>query len=361
MKQKIIGKALAVSVILLFISMGVQPAISITKEENSPPYTPTPITPDGSICGLLEWYGGDPDGDNVTYDIHFGYYDPFSNPPKIASIGHYPGNQTHIYYQLEGLLNFETEYEWKIVAWDEYGLNSTSELCLFETEKNFPPNPAKPIYPEDGETNVPVDVIICWNGSDPNKCDIIKYDVYFGLYDPPTQGAMNQTENCYDPYGPDGDLQLFETYYWKVITCDMSGECTSSKTWSFETGINPPPSLELDCPPRWPAGKELCINITSIDPNNDSIMYQIDWDGDLVIDEETDYYPSNETIELCHIYGEKGVYIIRVRGIDEYGEHSNWEECKIEIPRTKAKSYLWFHWFLECFPLLERLLTFLLL
>ena len=356
MKQKIIGKALAVSVILLFISIGVQPAISITKEENSPPYTPTPITPDGSICGLIEWYGGDPDGDNVTYDIYFGEYDPYSNPPKIATIGPYPGNQTHIYYQLEGLLNFETEYEWKIVAWDEYGLNSTSDLCSFKTEKNYPPDPAKPIYPEDGAQNVPVDVILCWNGSDPNKCEILTYSVYFGFYDPPTQQTSNQTENCYDPYGPDGDLQLFETYYWRVVTCDMSGECTPSNVWSFETGINPPPSLELDCPPRWPAGKELCINITSTDPNNDSIRFIIDW-GDGTY-EETEFYPSNTTIELCHTFGKKGVYIIRVRAIDEYGENSNWEECEIEIPRTRRVSY---HWFLERFPMLERLLTFLLL
>jgi hypothetical protein len=276
----------------------------------------------------------------------------------ITTIGPYPGNQTYVYYQLEGLLNFETEYVWKIIAWDEYYLNSTSDVYFFETEKNYPPNPAIPSIP-DGATDVPVNVTICWNGSDPNKCDILKYSLYFGLYNPPTQQTINQTYNCWDPYGEEG-LPLFTTFYWKVVTCDMSGECTSSKVWTFTTGINPPPYLELDCPPKWPAGKELCINISSSDPDNHSTRFIIDW-GDGTY-EETDYYPSNETIVLCHTYEEKGIYIIRIRvkAIDIYGENSNWAWCEIEIPRNRASSYLWYEWLLERFPFLERLVFLLL-
>jgi hypothetical protein len=347
-------KILTVGIIFIFIFINGQPAFAFNKEmENNPPNIPILIIPDGSICGLLEWYGGDPDGDSVYYDIYFGEYDPF-NPwtsPKIATTGYYPGNWTYIYYQLEMLLDFKTKYEWKIIAEDQYGEKTESEWSTFITEENVPPNPAKDPFPINGEIICTENVTLCWNGSDPNKCDILTYDVYFGFYDPPTiLLTANQTESCVDVY----NLSIFETYYWKVITRDNSGEISLSPVWSFETGLNPPPFIEIYCPPKWPVGKELCINISSNDPNNDTTMFIIDW-GDGTY-EETVYYPSNEIKEFCHTYEKKGIYIIRVKAIDQYGAPSNWEGCEIQIPRTRESSYQCYEQLLELFPILKKIL-----
>ncbi|GAH77329.1 unnamed protein product, partial [marine sediment metagenome] len=67
---------------------------------NSLPYTPSNPDPSGGlpvdIDVNLSWDGGDPDsGDTVTYDVYLGSYDP---PPKVATVGPYPANQTRIQY-----------------------------------------------------------------------------------------------------------------------------------------------------------------------------------------------------------------------------------------------------------------------
>jgi hypothetical protein len=116
----------------------------------------------------------------------------------------------------------------------------------------------------------------------------------------------------------------------------------------------PPDKPDIDVPSRWPVGVELCITFNSTDPDNNTIGYIIDW-GDGTIN-ETIYYESGELIEICHTWEKIGIYTIKVQAIDLYGESSGWSVFKIEVPRTRATTYLWYHWFLERFPMLERLL-----
>jgi hypothetical protein len=79
----------------------------------SPPYQPSNPNPvngsmDVSVNVDLDWTGGDPDGDQVKYDVYLG---TTSMPPIVVS------NQSITTYD-PGLLNFNTTYFWKIVAWD---------------------------------------------------------------------------------------------------------------------------------------------------------------------------------------------------------------------------------------------------
>ena len=60
---------------------------------------------------VLSWTSGDPDGDDVFYDVYFGDYSP---PPKKAD------NQSSNSYD-PGPLDYSTTYYWKIIAWDQYG------------------------------------------------------------------------------------------------------------------------------------------------------------------------------------------------------------------------------------------------
>ncbi len=101
---------------------------------NQLPYEPSnPIPPNGSTNwsgGGLCWTGGDPDGDEVIYDVYFGN----SSPPPIIII-----NQTSNCSSLP-MLDFNTTYYWKIVARDEFGATTEGPIWSFTTRGNNPPD-----------------------------------------------------------------------------------------------------------------------------------------------------------------------------------------------------------------------------
>ena len=185
---------------------------SFTTRGNDPPYTPNNPKPYNNSIGIpidtnLSWYGGDPDLDDVTYDVYFGEYHPYQKPPQVAF------NITTIKFDPSPLgnnLKFNTTYVWYIVAWDEYGYKTKGYTWFFTTEKNLPPYQASDPFPEDGETSVPVDLeYLLWNGSDPNSGDKLKYDVYFDDALPLLKRESNISEDFWEiPY----TLSLYTTY-----------------------------------------------------------------------------------------------------------------------------------------------------
>ena len=107
---------------------------------NIPPYVPRNYYPCGETVDNdvnLSWDGGDPDPeDSVTYDVYLGSYLP---PPKVATVGPYPANQTRIEYD-PGTLENCTQYYWQIIAWDNHGALTKGPICSFRTIcENHPP------------------------------------------------------------------------------------------------------------------------------------------------------------------------------------------------------------------------------
>jgi len=95
---------------------------------NLPPYQPYNESPvNGSIDVYvdmdLSWTGGDPDGDPVTYDVYFGN---ISSPPQVSI------NQSNTTYD-PGIMNYNTTYYWKIIAWDNHSAFNESPLWEFTT------------------------------------------------------------------------------------------------------------------------------------------------------------------------------------------------------------------------------------
>jgi hypothetical protein len=338
--------------------------MDFTTRGNSPPYKPRekePLneTPDISIDTNISWFGGDPESDDVKYDVYFGEFDLQEDPPLVK---HNISETEYDPTPLGQTLLFQTKYEWKIVAWDYYGERNESEVWWFKTEKNKPPNPAKDERPPDGAKNVPVDALLYWNGSDPNSGDKLTYDVYFGLYDPPTQQEpYNRTETFFDPYGGD-PMQLFEKYYWKIVSWDMEGERSETKVFTFETGVNPPPTdPEITGPSEGTTDVEYDFIFVSDDPDNNTIRYVVEWgDGET---NETGYYQHGEEVTLSHSWTEMETYTIRARAYDEYDEPSKeWSEHEIVIPRSRVVNHYnnILNWLLERFPNMFPLLRYIL-
>jgi parallel beta-helix repeat protein len=115
------------------------PEWSFTTEEelNNPPYVPSDPDPgdgetDVTTNADLFWTGGDPDvGDTVTYDVYFG---TTSSPPQVVT------GQSGTTYD-PGTLEYNTQYYWKIVSWDNHGAFTEGPEWDFTTEamSNEPP------------------------------------------------------------------------------------------------------------------------------------------------------------------------------------------------------------------------------
>jgi len=105
---------------------------------------------------------------------------------------------------------------------------------------NNPPNKPSNPYPKNGETNVPLNVTLRWEASDPDG-DTLKFDLYFGEQSDPLLLESNLTTKSYQPSG----LEYGKTYYWKVVAKDPDGETATSDLWSFTTSVAPEPILTL--------------------------------------------------------------------------------------------------------------------
>ena len=124
--------------------------------ENQPPNEPSNPNPTNGETGVLlnqnlSWTGGDPNsGDTVTYDIYFGTTTP---PPQVVS------NQSATTYN-PGIMNPNTKYYWKIVAWDNHGASTPGVIWDFTTKENTPPNTPTIDGPKSGKPGIECDYIL---------------------------------------------------------------------------------------------------------------------------------------------------------------------------------------------------------
>ncbi len=328
------------------------PIFHFTTRENFPPYTPSDPDPeddetDVNINVVLSWSGGDPNGDTVTYDVYFGTNSP---PPKVVS------QQSGTTYK-PGLLDFDTEYYWRIVAWDEFSYSTVGPIWSFTTEENLPPNTPHDPDPENGATNVWIEKKLRWFDGDPNSGDTVTYDVYFGKSSPPPLVDEGLSQNAYEP----GIMDVDTTYYWQIVAEDSQGLTATSPIWYFTTEKEPnapPTAPDIYGPPSGSPGIKLYWAFFSKDPDGNQIKYIIEWgDG---TDEETDYYQESIAVDAYHTYEEQGEYTIKAKAEDEKGLVSveSTFTVKIQTSRTVYHPLLLrlFERFSNLFPILERLL-----
>ncbi len=302
---------------------------SFTTRDNHPPRTPNNPDPWNNSDNIpintnLTWRGGDPDGDEVVYDLYMSK----DYPPPLLVEDH---NETM--YDLPLDLEYETKYYWKIVAKEvKYNLTTSGPIWNFITEANRPPNKAKDPIPPNGSGNVPKEANLSWNGTDPNPGDILKYDVYFGRENPPPKVSSNQSD---ETYNPPGDMEEFKEYFWKIVTWDKQEEKAVGDLWNFTTGLNDPPTPpEIDGAKKGKAGEEYQYTFTSEDPLDENVSYQIDW-GDGSKTDWTKYQLSGSPYRENHTWIEIGEYTISARARDIYEQPSDWSYYEVTMPKNK--------------------------
>lgn len=189
-----------------------------------PPFAPAPDnnSSDVSIYTVLSWLCSDPDDDALLYDVCLGT-DPNPEPVSLQ--------QAESTFQPVQLLIPDTQYYWQITASDGE-FETVSPIWVFTTSataQNQPPAaPYSPI-PEDGASDIELDIILHWQGSDPDG-DQLLYELYFGIESDLQLLAENLSDSSFQP----DLLSENTTYNWQVLASD--GEFTSQgDIWSFQT------------------------------------------------------------------------------------------------------------------------------
>ena len=233
-----------------------------------------------------------------------------------------------------GILGYNTQYFWRIDAWDTYGYSTTGPTWTFTTKENPPPIiPYNPI-PENGSTNIYIDAILSWTGGDPDD-DNVTYDVYFGSNQNPIKIISNQTINYYEPE----EMETTTMYYWRIISWDSYNKSSVSPLWNFKTSIytnNPPDKPNKpNGPTTGKPGISYSYSSSTTDSNGEPIFYMFDWDDGTHV-EWIGPFNSDQTVTLSHTWSDKGSYAVKVKAKDIYGGESFWSDpLSISMPKYK--------------------------
>jgi hypothetical protein len=322
---------------------------------NDPPNTPSNPNPaDGetgvSVDVVLSWTGGDPDGDEVLFDVYFGDYSP---PPIVVD------NQTETNYD-PGTLELYTIYYWQIVAWDENDVQTIGPIWSFTSRTNDPPEiPSEPI-PDDGSINIDINTDLKWIGGDPNE-DSVTYTIYFGKTSPPPLVMENQTNTVYDP----GPMNYTTIYYWQIVSYDRFDAKTEGPIWTFTTEEK---TNKIPIRPTITGVQGIHVpnrnydyDIVTIDPDGDDVLYYVDW-GDGNYEDWSGPYESGQNITMVHAWQPiTRLYEIRVKAEDIYGGESEWGKLYVFVLNSRSSASLILVRFvdrlIERYPIFERILT----
>lgn len=160
-------------------------------------------------------------------------------------------------------------------------------------------------------------------------------------------------------------------YCMKNATCSKEGYKTewfllsivenTTHDFILTTTNNPPNKPEVCGPTHLQVGVDYDFTFVSTDPDGDNIAnYTIDW-GDENIDVVEGPFASGEEVITSHTWNEAGDYLFRCKANDIYGAESDWFEYWIKVgKKNKITTNPFLFYFVEQFPLLERVLLYLL-
>ena len=118
-----------------------------------------------------------------------------------------------------------------------------------------------------------------------------------------------------------------------------------------------PSIVQIDGDQNVKVGEDSEYNILGVDPNKLEIQYGLDWDGDEIIDEWTEYYSSGKSITVSHSWDTEGLYTFKVKARNERGVEGDFKSFSIIVPvsRNYLFSYL-SERLSERFPFLTKIL-----
>lgn len=189
-------------------------------QENNAPSIPALLFPSNNMLCidnvlLFDWEKStDPDSDAITYEVQVATDNQFSNIVHAAS-----SKDTNREITLEK----GEAYYWRVRAKDTKGDESEYSITWqFYTEgdgeQNHLPFAPSLVFPVNASEINESSVELRWSANDVDN-DVLIYNVFFGLENPPNNITEGQTENkiIID------ELESGQTYYWKIEVLDGNG------------------------------------------------------------------------------------------------------------------------------------------
>ncbi|WP_299680245.1 kelch repeat-containing protein [uncultured Tenacibaculum sp.] len=183
---------------------------------------------DIKLSPTLSWgRANDPEGEKVTYSVLLDYESDNLNKILISDI-------SETSFSITETLDYNRKYYWQVIAKDERGNITKSEVYNFTTRNNLPPSSFVLNEIKNNESNVILKPNFSWEKSiDPDN-DNITYTVLLdkGNENPTSVISSNLTTNSFQIID---DLDFNTIYSWKVIASDQNGNTTESNIFSFRT------------------------------------------------------------------------------------------------------------------------------
>jgi hypothetical protein len=206
----------------------------VAEPLNTAPTIPTLVAPTNSkLCinnsVTFEWAAStDTEKNPIVYQIQVATDNLFNQIVKTSE-----GSALSQTFDLEK----GKAYYWRVKATDNKNAASNySTTYSFYTEgvalSNHIPFAPQLVRPVLNSTITSTSATLEWTASDVDVTDVLSYDVYLGVDNPPTSkvGSAIATTS----YNATSLLPT-KIYYWKVVVKDNKGGETSGQVWNFKT------------------------------------------------------------------------------------------------------------------------------
>lgn len=226
-------KKIFLLLIIILIIIGCHQPLPL-ELRNSKPGVPELLFPANDSMHIpvdltFKWSCTDP---NVNDSLTFDFYLSANNADPALFLSGLTENSLVV-----NTLNYQTQYYWKIVAFDQNGASSVSPVSTFKTryQYNVPPNTPSAPQPANMVAGVPIkDVQLNWQGGDPDTFSIVAYDVLFGR----SEQLLNMLTQKFPNNSYKLPLLIYNTrYYWQIKAEDNYGSSAEGPVWRFRTVI----------------------------------------------------------------------------------------------------------------------------
>jgi formylglycine-generating enzyme required for sulfatase activity len=257
-------------IFILFILVAMMPNLFATGLTDVKLFAPeNQAIQQDSIEFIITWLQAtDSTGEKVIYDLYLGT-DPSPalfkndlNPTINGIIDVYgyefiyetPVSYDNTVYSGASYINYgadtlssNTTYYWKVIAKNESGETSESEIFSFHTyRENHQPSIPTLLSPSNGETNVSATPTLIWKRSTDADGDTIKYLIQLkNDYESYHIIASGITDTSYTI---SSQLEDFSTHHWKVYALDgytpITMASSSKSSFTVENYKNDPPVIK---------------------------------------------------------------------------------------------------------------------